>query len=140
MSDTYSRLWVHLVWSTWRRSATITEDIELIVHDALRHEVVRSGGRVIAIGGTHDHVHVVLWLHPGCSVANLVRRMKVSSARAAPDRAERTLRWQRGYAAFSLQTRALGRVAAYVNNQRAHHHVGELLDALERTERPLHRP
>ena len=132
MSHNLCRVFVHLVWTTKHRVPMLTPDIERRVWGALRRAAVRHGCGVRAVGGVEDHVHVLLWLHPTCAIATVVRAMKAAASGLARRHLNRSLPWQRGYGAFPVGPRQKHRVERYIDTQREHHAHGTTIRALER--------
>jgi REP element-mobilizing transposase RayT len=80
------RLYYHVVWSTRDRQPLITEDIEDVVHHAIRQAAYRHGVTVHAIGGTDDHVHLVAEAPPTVTLSESIGRIKGSSSHAINQR------------------------------------------------------
>jgi REP element-mobilizing transposase RayT len=80
-------------------------------------------GKLLSIGGTSDHVHLLVLLSPVLAVSQMLQRMKGNSSRWVNDRQGQrgAFRWQRGYGAFSVSESMRDRVARYVENQKKHH-------------------
>lgn len=74
----------------------------------------------IAVGGFEDHVHILAALGRTTTIAEWVKETKRVSNQFAKDRIE-GFAWQSGYAAFSVDPASMGRIAAYVRGQEAHH-------------------
>jgi putative transposase len=77
----------------------------------------------LAIGGTNDHVHVLMRLPQDASVADVVRVVKTNSSRWIhekwPERA--AFSWQTGYGAFSVSESSAEAVIKYIFEQPIHH-------------------
>jgi putative transposase len=136
MRRPWTQLYVHLVWSTWKRAPLITPEIEPRIYPVLHHQAAELGADVIAIGGIEDHVHVLARVKPTIALSTPVQRMKGASSHFVTHvlRAEHAFKWQGAYGAFTLTKRAVPHVRAYVLNQRSHHRDGTLYRELERTE------
>ncbi len=137
MSATYSRLYVHLVWTTFERRPVLTSRRAPRLHGLLRRICDDTGCVAMAVGGVEDHVHMLVGLHTTVAVAALVRELKANTSQFV----ERTLGvpgfcWQDGYGAFTLRADECEVVRSYVRNQPEHHARGTLVDDWERTERP----
>ena len=90
---------------------------------------------VHAIGGTEDHIHLVVSIPPKLAVAELVGSVKGSSTHYLNHDLAETLSqfaWQRGYGVLSLGSKQLDDAVAYVANQKAHHQQGGVVPSLER--------
>jgi REP element-mobilizing transposase RayT len=106
-----------------------------VVVRAIRAKGSALGCPVMAIGWMPDHVHVLVQLKPSVALAELVRHVKGSSARAVNSLGVgEKLRWQGGYGAFAVCRDHLYVVRAYVENQPERHAHHRLTSALEVTE------
>lgn len=118
MADAYTRNRVHIVFSTKDRRDSITSDsklremIEGVAHD--------DKIAVHAVGGTANHVHVLLDVPAFLPLSKVVQSLKTNTARmlkeTVPDFA-----WQEGFAAFSVSGSASDAVAEYIRTQPEHH-------------------
>jgi REP-associated tyrosine transposase len=76
----------------------------------------------VAIGGTADHVHLLIGMKSSHRIDYLVRDIKAHSSewihRAL---GKRTFQWQKGYGAFSVSPSNIERVRRYVLTQEEHH-------------------
>ena len=133
MAHTYCNLLFHAIFSTKNRSPTIAPEIR---HDLLAYMggIVRHiGGKTLIVGGTADHVHLLLQLPSHIAVADTLRVVKTNSSRWTHERwpARRLFGWQTGYAAFTVSESNAKAVSDYIRNQDQHHQKidfrGELL-------------
>ena len=123
MADTFSQIYIHLVFSVKGR--------QNIIHKVWREELFKyvSGiikGRdqkVYAIGGMHDHIHILISLRPNCMASELVNSVKTNSSKWINSRGfvKGKFNWQEGYGAFSYGQSQLDHVIQYINNQELHH-------------------
>ena len=129
------RLFYHLVWSTKDRQPMITQEIEQKLYGYIIGKAHALECITHAIGGIEDHIHIVASIPPKLSIAAYVQKIKGSSSHRVnhgmPGIASK-LYWQRGYGVFSLGEKHLGRVVAYVLNQKEHHQKQQLITVLER--------
>lgn len=123
MPHTYSNLLTHVVFSTKTRLRTIADAIRTDLHAYLGGIVRDMNGTAVIVGGTDDHVHMLLQLPADLNVAECVRVVKASSAKWVhekwPDRS--AFGWQRGYAGFSVSASNAPAVTEYIRNQAEHH-------------------
>jgi REP element-mobilizing transposase RayT len=123
MPHTYSKLLTHVVWSTKDRMPSIAPDIRGDLLAYMGGIVREEGGTAVAIGGTADHVHLLIELPADRNVADCVRVVKTNSSRWVhekwPDR--RQFSWQAGYGAFAVSASNADRVVQYIRNQEEHH-------------------
>lgn len=118
MSHAYSRNYVHLVFSTKERREWIRETGA--IWSAVSDTVSSYGAKVIEIGGTKNHVHVLIEVPPKISVVSLVRAMKANSSKLINEQGH-LFAWQQGYGSFSVSASSLDKVRAYIQRQEEHH-------------------
>ena len=86
--------------------------------------------KALAIGGTSDHVHVLLGLNPTQAISNLMMMVKrdtskwINENRFVPGE----FGWQTGYGAFSYSQSQLDSVVNYIKNQETHHKTRSFLE------------
>jgi len=61
-----------------------------------------NGFRALAVGGTHDHVHILLSLPATLPVSKAVQLLKGGSSKWMNETLKTDFRWQEGYGAFTL--------------------------------------
>lgn len=120
MASTFLRITIHLIFATHGRRSTIADTWREELHGYLSGTLHGLGATPIRIGGTADHVHLLVSIKATHSVADLVRELKKASAVWARERCP-DFRWQEGYAAFSIGRSEVEHVSAYVANQEQHH-------------------
>ena len=123
MPSTYCNLLYHVIFSTKQREPLVTpawrEELYSYIAGILRGQ----DGQALEIGGTPDHVHVVMRIRPDVSVSDMVRLVKANSSKWANERPDGAGRfaWQRGYGAFTVSVSQLEAVRQYVRSQEEHH-------------------
>ena len=76
--------------------------------------------RALAIGGTENHVDLLLTFPPDLALADAVRILKANSSRLMRE-SSRAFAWQEGYGAFSVSPSQIEGVKRYIANQAIHH-------------------
>ena len=111
----------------------LTPEVRAAVYSSIMADCSKLGVHVIAIGGTDDHIHVLVRLPPTLSIAALVKQMKGSSSHLANHLLPGgpVLRWQKGYAVFSVSKSVGPTVRDYINNQETHHREGSTVKGME---------
>jgi REP element-mobilizing transposase RayT len=123
MANTYTQLYIHLVFAVQGRQHLVTERIRERLQQYLCGIAHEHRHKALAIYCMPDHLHLLIGLHPDQSIANLVQLLKSNSSRwvnenrLLPGRFE----WQRGYGAFSYARSQLDTVIQYILNQPRHH-------------------
>lgn len=123
MSHTYSNLLVHVIFSTQERRPAIAAEVQPDLLAYIGGIVRGLHGIALAVGGTNDHVHVLMRLPQDASVAEVVRVVETNSSRWIhekwPERA--AFSWQKGYGAFSVGESSADDVIKYISEQPIHH-------------------
>ena len=74
------------------------------------------------VGGTKDHVHLLVGLKATHCLADFMRELKKTSSVWVRDEiGEKKFAWQEGYGAFSVSPTARDGVKRYIDNQEEHH-------------------
>ncbi len=81
MSHAYARNYVHVIFSTRERHRKLLAPIQPNLW-AYIHGIARNYGiQLLAIGGTEDHVHLVMTLPPKLSLAHAIGVIKANSSK-----------------------------------------------------------
>ena len=123
MANTYSQLYIHLVFAVRGRDRLIREAIRERLQQYICGIVRERQHKPLAIYCMPDHTHLLVGLHPSQAVADLARDVKgASSAWLNENRVLAThFEWQRGYGAFSYARSQLDAVVQYIQRQPEHH-------------------
>ena len=118
MSHAYSRNYVHVVFSTKERRDWIRDPraVWSLIADSVRS----YGAELIEVGGTENHVHVLIQVPPKISVVTLVGAMKRTSSKLINETGH-LFAWQQGYGCFSVSASSLEKVRTYIRHQEEQH-------------------
>jgi len=123
MSQSFTNLLYHLIFSTKDRRPIITLDYQPRLYDYIGGIIREVGGTSLGINGIEDHVHVVTKLRPDKALSDVLRVLKCNASGwmhdVFPSLAE--FSWQRGYAAFTVSQSNVEEVSRYVAGQKEHH-------------------
>jgi REP element-mobilizing transposase RayT len=135
----YSELYVHLVWTTYERSALISHDIEQALWALLAAQCKRLGAIALRVGGMPDHIHLLATYAPSLALSKLIGEVKGAGSHMMTHKLVpgRPFRWQDGYGAFSLRQRDVLVVERYILNQKQHHSTNKLFSELEPSNLPV---
>jgi len=130
----YWQLFYHLVWSSKDRQPLLTPQVEKRIYGYLTSKAVGLKGVVYTIGGTIDHVDMVVAIPPAISVSKFVGQIKgaVSTRFNKSGISDVRFKWQDEYGAFSFDAKRLPNYIAYVERQKEHHAEGTIIPILER--------
>ena len=123
MSQSYTNLLYHLIFSTKEQRPIISLDYKPRLYDYIGGIIRGIGGISLGIGGAEDHVHVCAKLRPERALSNVLSVLKANASGWMHDvfPEERDFSWQRGYAAFTVsQSNVIG-VQRYIAGQEEHH-------------------
>ena len=97
MRASYSRIYIHLIWSTWDRLDLIDDKLEPILYNYISKKCRQQNGILLQIGGTSNHVHLLVKLLPAINIGQLVKNIKGSSSHhiAQIIRPDSFFKWQR---------------------------------------------
>lgn len=123
MSQSLSRVYLHIVFSTKNREPSITPDILPEIHRYLGGLAHQHDCPALSVGGVADHVHILTELARTETIANVLADLKRASSLWVKQRfpAAGDFAWQRGYGAFSIAHSQIDEVRRYIGNQPAHH-------------------
>ena len=123
---------VHCVFSTKGRLPSIPDDLQPRLWAFIGGIARRVGMNAIAVGGTQDHVHILILLPATIALAKAVQILKANSSRWMHEITGKPFEWQEGYAAFSVSISQTEANVAYIRNQREHHAQRGFNQELER--------
>jgi len=123
MPHSYVSNLMHCTFSTKERYPMIDAELEARLFPYIGGIARENHMKALAIGGTPDHIHVLLSLPATMSFAKAVQLIKGGSSKWIHDTFAkyRKFAWQDGYGAFSVSPSQLARTIAYINNQKEHH-------------------
>lgn len=123
MPGTYSRILLHVVFSTKERRPWMTPDLAERLFAYMGGIVRAERGVLCDIGGVPDHVHLYRRWRPDESVSNLMRTVKARSSKWVHETFPRlaAFAWQEGYSVFSVSQSQEAAVKKYIAGQAEHH-------------------
>ena len=118
MAHTLSRNLVHCVFSTDGRLGLIADPERL--RQYLCGIARTTNISILAVGGTKNHLHILLALPPAVPLAKAMQDLKGNSSKWLNETFGK-FSWQRGYGAFSVSESKREQVMAYIAGQEEHH-------------------
>jgi len=118
MAHTYSVIFVHCVFNTKRRQPLIPEPDKLWT--MMRTVASRAQINVLAVGGTMNHMHMLLAMPSTRTLADVMRELKANSSQRMRQKWPK-FAWQDGYGAMSVSPTAIKAVMQYIQHQKEHH-------------------
>jgi REP element-mobilizing transposase RayT len=121
MAHTLTHLLTHVVFGTKERAPLIIPNLRPHLHAYMGGIIREMNGTALAVGGTSDHVHLLIVLPPVLSVSEAMRVVKTNSSRWVKETYRITFGWQSGYGAFSVSQSNAADVSSYIARQEGHH-------------------
>ena len=121
--NTFTKLYVHCIFTPKGRSSLLTDSIRIKVHKYIYGIINEKKCYPVAINGTKDHIHLLIGFPPTIAISDLIRDVKRSSAIFINEQIKSYLRfsWQEGFGGFTVGYRELDHVYKYIVNQEVHH-------------------
>lgn len=117
---------VHLVFVTKYRRNVFTKEMLDDLHIMFSETCTQMDCELLEFGGEHDHVHIMVAVHPKLAISNLVGKLKGKSSfllrRSYWPRIKTMLWgnhfWSPSYCCVSVGGASLETVKSYIENQR----------------------
>ena len=120
MPHTYAQNLLHIVFSTKDRRKSVSPEFQPRLWSYAAGICQKHNILVHAIGGTEDHIHLLIQIPPSLPVAKAVLSIKSNSSRWANEEGHQ-FAWQEGYGAFSVSSSNAPAVIEYIRTQDVHH-------------------
>lgn len=125
MANTYTQIYIHLVFSVKGRQNLLGEDWREDLFKYMGGIVNAKGQKIFAVGGVADHVHLLVSIKPSISISDLVRDVKSNSSKWINEHGfvKGRFQWQEGFGGFSCSKTHLDSTIEYIRNQILHHRL-----------------
>ena len=117
MAHTYTSCLIHAVFSTKRRQPILSRTTRERLTEFLQTTAAKNGFRVLAAGGWHDHMHVLIKVPSIVSIARAIHLLK----RRAATFLGKSFAWQDGFLAVTVAPTGLDEALAYIARQETTH-------------------
>ncbi|HCT30558.1 MAG TPA: IS200/IS605 family transposase [Bacteroidales bacterium] len=123
MANTYTQLYIHIVFSPKNRDALIKKSWKNDLEKYITGIIQNNGHKLIAIGCMPDHIHILIGYNINHPIPDLVEKIKTSSNAWIRENklSKFKFEWQKGYGAFSHSRSQLDIVVNYILTQEEHH-------------------
>ncbi len=121
MANTYTQLYIHLVFAVKNRNALIKKVWKDDLEKYITGIVQNHKHKLLAIGTMPDHIHIFIGYNVNQLIPDLVENIKTSSNDwiKTSKLSKFKFEWQKGYGAFSHSQ--LDTVVKYILSQEQHH-------------------
>lgn len=125
MANTYSQLYIHVVFAVKGRESSISNKFKDELYKYICGIVTNNHQKVYAINGMPDHLHILISIKPNCLLSNLVRDIKANSSKWINQKnmVLGKFQWQEGFGSFSVSESQISKVINYIEKQEEHHRI-----------------
>jgi len=122
MAHTFSNLFIHVIFSTKDRDPVISPDLQPRLWNYLGGVLREERCHSLGIGGTADHVHMLVRQSATAAISDLMRVVKANSSKWVHENwPNKPFAWQVGYEAFTVSQSNVEEVQKYIARQEEHH-------------------
>jgi len=123
MANTYTQIYLQVVFAVEARQYLIARENKEELHKFMTGVITERGQKLLAIHCMPDHTHLLVGLKPSLALSDLVRDVKNSSSNLIQRKgwARGRFAWQEGFGAFSDGHSQLTDIIRYIKNQEKHH-------------------
>lgn len=122
MPNTYSQLYIQIVFAVKGRAAFIKESFRVELQKYIAGIIAEKKQKLYAIYCMPDHSHILVSIKPDISISDLVRDIKANSSSFIKEKGfVADFAWQTGFGAFSYSKSQSKNVVEYILNQPEHH-------------------
>jgi REP element-mobilizing transposase RayT len=123
MANTYTQLYIHVVFAVKRRACVISKSWRDELFQYITGIITNKGQKLMIVNGVEDHIHILLGIKPDCNLSDLVRDIKANSSRWINEKrlVPGKFEWQNGFGAFSVGASQVNIICNYIAHQEEHH-------------------
>jgi len=123
MANTYINILIHTVFSTKNHESWLSSSLRERLYPYMCGIARENGLKLLCIGGTDNHIHILLSLDSTTSIAKAMQFIKGGSSKWIHETFPelRLFSWQEGYGAFSIGISNVDETKKYIENQEKHH-------------------
>jgi len=119
----YTKLLYHVVFCTKYRKNTISATHEKELYAYIMGIINNKKSKLYRIGGTENHLHLLIDIHPTFALSDFMRELKEHSSKwlgQNPDFPDFES-WAVSFAAFTYNVNEKQTIIDYIKNQKEHH-------------------
>ena len=123
MSQSLSKVYVHIVFSTKNHQNLIDDKIESSLDEYLGGICKDLECYPVQVGGYKNHIHILCLLSRNIAQMKLLEELKKGSSKWIKTKGEnyKNFYWQDGYGIFSVNPSEVDVAKNYIKNQKEHH-------------------
>lgn len=133
MSQSLSKLYIHLTFSTKGRQPLIYNTIQSDLHSYMAGTFKRYESPALIINSVPDHIHALFRLSKNMALAGIIEQVKKNSSKWMKESTGNpSFFWQTGYGAFSVSSSKVNTITRYIARQEEHHKRLSYREEIER--------
>ena len=123
MKIEYNNLYIHYVFTTYRREPVIEEKNRERIEKYITGIVNNNKSKIYAIYANPEHIHFLISKHPSISDEYIASVVANGSEKFINENklTKNNFAWQQSASAFSVSKSDIKRVCTYIENQPKHH-------------------
>ncbi|BDQ03949.1 IS200/IS605 family transposase [Ignavibacterium sp.] len=123
MANTYTQLYVHIIFAVKGRQNLISEKHREELEKYICGIITNKNSKPLAIYCNPDHTHILIGINPSVSVSDIARDIKANSSKFINGKKwiAGKFNWQDGFGAFTYAKSQIDAVVKYILNQPVHH-------------------
>ena len=122
MASTLTQMYVHCIFHT-KNNVHIKKENLNELYSYIGGIIKETDSSPIQIGGTENHLHILVSLSKTISMSDFINKIKSGSSNWIKKKYPfyKNFSWQNGYGAFSVSQSLLKRTIIYIEKQEKHH-------------------
>ncbi len=123
MAHSFSKVYIHIIFSTKERRRWLDDAVRARVHAYIATLARDAGCPFAAVGGPDDHVHLLVDMGKKVHPVEMIGRIKQESSKFFKTLGSEyhNFYWQAGYGMFSVGPTRVNDVKVYIDGQVEHH-------------------
>jgi REP element-mobilizing transposase RayT len=123
MANTYSQMYVQIVFAVQGRENIIPQKNKEELHKYITGIIKNRGQKLLAVNCMPNHTHILIGFKPSICISDLVRDIKTATSLFIKEKRwiKGMFYWQEGFGSFTYSHSQLTDVIHYINNQEEHH-------------------
>jgi REP element-mobilizing transposase RayT len=123
MANTYSQMYVQVVFAVRNRENNIPQKNKEELHKYITGVISNRGQKLLAVNCMPNHTHILIGFKPNICISDLVRDIKTATSKFIKEKRwiREVFYWQEGFGSFTYAHSQLTNVINYINNQEDRH-------------------
>jgi len=119
----FTRIWVHTIWSTKNREKIIDNQLRKTLLDHIKNNCKEKNVWLDSINCTNDHIHLLISLGAEQMISRIIMLIKGESSHWINQNKliKFKFEWQTEYMAISVSESLVDKTRKYIENQEEHH-------------------